>query len=199
MIPNHFAKFLEFGKNSKETPEHQDSLPLVKERKGEDEQNIKQKHLARVNSAASSPYEPSYQHSTAASSTDTRHNKTRSEVTSSSIKDWWSRPTYEDIPREDLNSRKELPKENRAETSIRNESQKYVQQRDAAGQTPTPFYGDPDSNLTDNDRENPKPEWNSSQWKETKSSTWQQDGWNKTYHQEEQYEYKKNANWYTTS
>ena len=64
---------------------------------------------------------------------------------------------------------------------------------------PTPFYGDPDFNLTDNDRGNPKPEWNSSQWKETKSSAWQQDGWNKTYHQEEQYEYKKNANWYSTS
>ena len=56
----------------------------ARKRKGEDEQNITQKHLARGNSAASSSYEPSYHHSTAASSTDTRHNKTRSEVTSSS-------------------------------------------------------------------------------------------------------------------
>ena len=137
-------------------------LLAARKRKGEDEHNINQKHLARGNSAASSSYEPSYHHSTAASSTDTRHNKTRSEATSPSIKDWWSRPTYEDIPHEDQDSEKELPGESRAETSIRKESCKWVHQQRAAGNKPTPFFGDPEFNLTDNDRGNPKPEWNSS-------------------------------------
>ena len=98
-----------------------------------------------------------------------------------------------------------MPGESNAETSIRIESRKWVQQRDAAGYKPTPYFGDPDFNLTDNDRGNPKPEWKNSQWKETKSSAWQQDGRNnehesyQTYHHEERYEYKRNANWYTTS
>ena len=52
---------------------------LARKTKGEDEHNISQKHPARGNSAASSSYEPSYDHNTAASSTDTRHTKTRSE------------------------------------------------------------------------------------------------------------------------
>ena len=182
----------------------------ARKRKGEDDQTITQKHPARGNSAASSSHEPSYHDSTAASSTDTRHNKTRSEFTLSSNKDWWTRGF---IPHEDVNSKNEVPWESRAETSIRTESQKYVQQRDAAGQKPTPFYGDPDFNLKDNDKGKPKPEWHSSQWKETKSSAWQPDRWDSehethsfeeykshhSHHQEEQYEYKKNANWYTTS
>ena len=46
---------------------------LARERKGEDEHNITPKHPARGNSAASSSYESSYHHSTAGSSTDTRH------------------------------------------------------------------------------------------------------------------------------
>ena len=128
VAPNHSAKFLEFGK-LKRNPRTSGFL-AARKRKGEDEQNIKQKHLARGNSAASSSYEPSYHHSTAASSTDTRHTKTRSEENPNN----W---------------------ESRAETSIRTESQKYVQQRDAAGQKPTPFFGDPEFNLTDNDKGKP--------------------------------------------
>ena len=90
---------------------------IARKRKGEDEDipvNIAPKHPARGNSAASSSNEPSYHQSTAASSNDTRRTIAKSEeVTSSSIKDWWSRPTYEDIPLEDLDSEKKLPGESK--------------------------------------------------------------------------------------
>ena len=133
---------------------------VARKRKGEDEDisvNITLSYPARGNSAARSSHEPRYHKSTAGSSNDTRRTKARSEVTSSMMKDWRDHPTYED-----QDSDKKLPGETSLGKAVRLDSRKYVQQRDAAGYRPSPAYGDPDFNMSDNARGNPTPEWEES-------------------------------------